>query len=210
MYLTRIELDLSKRKTLKVFSAPNLLHGAIENSFKGDRKRNLWRIDKLHDSQYLLIVSNDIPDTDLLVDQFGVLNTAETRDYQKLLDRITVGDIWNFKLVANPTNSIKTEENSRGKVVAHIGVHHQKEWLVQKSAKNGFYVDLEDFQVTGSQWYSFKKKEKGARITMLAVTYIGTLKVTDAELFKNALINGIGREKAYGMGLLTIVNRRSS
>ena len=40
---------------------------------------------------------------------------------------------------------------------------------------------------------------------MLAVTYEGMLTVTDAELFRQALTQGIGREKAYGMGLLTIM-----
>jgi CRISPR system Cascade subunit CasE len=63
--------------------------------------------------------------------------------------------------------------------------------------------------VVGSQWFSFRKKTKGERITMLSVTYEGTLKITDPELFKRALTVGIGREKAYGMGLLTIAGRSS-
>ncbi len=209
MYLTRVKLDMSKRRTLRAFSSPNLFHGAVENAFEGDRKRNLWRIDKLNGDHYLLILSNDIPNTAKLVDQFGVKDDVNTRDYQKLLDRIEVGDSWDFKLIANPTNSIRGEEGSRGKVVAHIGVKHQKEWLMNKSGLYGFNIDPEGFQVTGSQWYSFRKKEKEAHITLLSVTYVGTLTVTDAELFRNALTNGIGREKAYGMGMLTIVNRRS-
>ena len=39
---------------------------------------------------------------------------------------------------------------------------------------------------------------------MLSVVFEGVLTVTDADAFRNALVNGIGREKAYGMGLLTI------
>ena len=35
-------------------------------------------------------------------------------------------------------------------------------------------------------------------------TYEGILTVTDAEAFRNALVKGIGREKAFGMGMLTV------
>ena len=33
----------------------------------------------------------------------------------------------------------------------------------------------------------------------------GILEITDLKKFKNAMISGIGREKAYGMGLLTVI-----
>ena len=33
----------------------------------------------------------------------------------------------------------------------------------------------------------------------------GILNVTDAEVFRQTLISGVVREKAYGMGLLTVV-----
>ena len=43
-------------------------------------------------------------------------------------------------------------------------------------------------------------------MTLRKVTYEGILEINDAELFKTALINGIGRGKAYGMGMLTIMH----
>ena len=43
---------------------------------------------------------------------------------------------------------------------------------------------------------------------MLAVTYEGMLTVTDPLLFRKVLVNGLGREKAYGMGMLTVVKAR--
>lgn len=42
------------------------------------------------------------------------------------------------------------------------------------------------------------------KVKLLAVTYEGILTVTDADALRNALVNGIGREKAYGMGLMTL------
>ena len=38
MYLTRIPLDLTKRKTLYALTSPSIFHGAIEASFGGGRK----------------------------------------------------------------------------------------------------------------------------------------------------------------------------
>ena len=53
-----------------------------------------------------------------------------------------------------------------------------------------------------------KNREEKSRVKLLAVTYEGLLTVTDADAFRKALVNGIGREKAYGMGLLTVAGVR--
>ena len=55
------------------------------------------------------------------------------------------------------------------------------------------------------KWYSFKKSKLDKDVRLLSVTYEGLLTVTDAQKFRDALTGGIGRGKAYGMGLLTIV-----
>ena len=52
------------------------------------------------------------------------------------------------------------------------------------------------------------KKQQKSRL--LAVTYEGVLTVTDTELFCKALTEGIGRGKAYGMGLLTVARVASN
>ena len=43
--------------------------------------------------------------------------------------------------------------------------------------------------------------------TLLVVTYEGVLQVTDPEAFKALLCEGVGRGKAYGLGLMTIIHR---
>ena len=58
MYLSRVELDISKKQTQVALSARNKLHGAIENAFfceDDERLRNLWRIDKVNGKMYLLL-----------------------------------------------------------------------------------------------------------------------------------------------------------
>jgi len=201
MYLTRLKLNPKNRDTIRALASPNLFHGAVESAFPGERQRNLWRIDTLRGEPYLLLLSAQEPDLSRAVEQFCQPGTLwETRPYEKLLNRVTAGSRWRFRLVANPT--VRHE----GKILAHIGLTYQQNWLLTRAERCGFSLQPDDFLVTGSQWYRFRKK-KGApqQVSLLAVTFEGILTVTDAERFRQTLCEGIGREKAYGMGMLTIV-----
>ena len=212
MLLSRIKLDPRRRETMKALASPNLLHGAVEQSFSGPRERRLWRVDTLAGNMYLLLLGRESPDLTALFRQFGPEGEEpvwETKDYTPLLDRISEGSRWHFRLIANPTVS-KTERNgtdARGKVYGHITPEYQKKWLLDRADRHGFSLDEEAFRVVRSQWLRFRKGSDGGRpVTLLAVTYEGTLSVTDPELFCQVLVNGLGRGKAYGLGMLTVVN----
>lgn len=202
MYLSRIELNIGLRETMKALASPSKFHGAVENSFGGEKSRRLWRIDDLNGNKYILILSEEIPNLEHFAEQFGYLGKYETKDYSLLLDRIVNGGKWRFRLTANPTIS-----KSHGKVLAHITPKYQKKWLSDRAEKCGFSLDDGEFQTVQSKWYNFHKKngDKSANIRLLSVTFEGMLTISDAEKFKETLCNGIGREKAYGQGLLTVV-----
>ena len=204
MNLTRVKLNSEKRETQMAFSIPNRFHGAIERSFSDRQKRNLWRIDKLNGCYYLLLLSEEVPDMSGFVDQFGdETATVETKVYDSFLERVTDNSEWHFRLVANPTHSLKSREG-RGKIVAHITPEHQLNWLKSKAEQNGFIIDR-DCVVSSNEWRNFKKSrlEKG-RVSLLVVSFEGILKVRNSDVFKQALVHGIGRGKAYGCGMLTI------
>ncbi len=202
MYLSRITLNTALRKTMKALASPNLFHGAIERSFDGARARRLWRIDDLNGKKYILIVSESVPDLKQFAEQFGIAGEYETRDYSPLLDRITEGGKWQFRLTANPVVS-----KMNGKIMAHITPEYQKKWLTDRAEKLGFSLNEDGFQTVQSKWYDFHKKDGkgGSRVRLLSVTFEGRLAVTDAERFRETLCSGIGREKAYGQGMLTII-----
>lgn len=208
MYLSRIPLDVSKRKTQIALAAPSKFHGAVEAAFSEKQDRNLWRIDTLKGVTYLLILSSDIPDLDYIAEQFGQRgNPGETKSYENLLNRIRKGTVWHFRLVANPTHSVK-KESGRGKVTAHTVERYQLEWLQRQSEKKGFQILPDSTNVVESVWKIFKKKDADKKVRLLEVAYEGWLEVVDVEIFKKTLVAGIGREKAYGMGLLTIAGER--
>lgn len=206
MYLTQMRLDMNNRRTLSALSSPSKIHGAVESSFSGERQRNLWRIDSRSGQNYLLILSTEKPDLSNVAEQFAPPGeTWQTKDYTPLLDRIRQGSRWQFRLCANPTYSVSAGPGKRGRVCAHSTPQHQIQWLKRQSGKYGFTLPEEAFGVTKSVWYRFKKGSTGKNVTFLAVTYEGILEVSDPEAFRRMLCSGMGHGKAYGAGLMTIV-----
>ena len=84
-------ISCKAKKTMVAFANRRLFHGAVESAFEGERKRRLWRIDRLGNACYLLIVSEDKPDLTLAFEQFGPYQKEaywETKQYDKLLNCI--------------------------------------------------------------------------------------------------------------------------
>lgn len=207
MYLSRMKLDLSLRKTMMALASPSLFHGAVESSFADRGGRKLWRIDHLNGSCYLLLLSADEPDLTSAVSQFGFQDEGwETKDYAPLLARVANESVWRFRLAACPSWSKTSKDPAkRGTVLAHTTVEHQKEWLASRAEKHGFALGPDSFDVVHSKREMFQKGGRGKAVTLMHAIYEGVLTVSDAELFCTALTCGIGRAKAYGMGLMTII-----
>ena len=131
----------------------------------------------------------------------------QSKSYDILLERIHSNRIWQFRLTANPTKSVKSAENKkRGVVHAHITPEHQTQWLLDRCEAHGFSVDPEEVVVISSQWQRFYKgSERKHPVTLLSVTFDGILTVTDEVSFRQTLVEGIGRGKAFGQGMLTVM-----
>ena len=207
MYLSRLPLDVRRYETMRALAAPVRLHGMIERGFLGERERNLWRIDELRGTTYLLLLSRERPDLSEAQKQIGFdSRPPETRDYAPLLARVNAGSRWRFRLCANPTRSVPQPGQKRGYVEAVTVAFAQREWLERQADKHGFSLQAGEFDVVKSEWVRFEKGRDGARpVTMLRATFEGVLTVKDAALFQEALTQGLGRGKAYGMGLMTVV-----
>lgn len=208
MYLTRIPLNVERRDTVQALYSPNLLHGAVEASFPGERERRLWRIDTLRGVTYLMILSAEQPDLAHLQQQFGYPDQpGESKDYEPLLAKVTEGSVWHFRLAANPTQSIAASDpGERGTVKAITVIAKQKGWLMEQADKHGFHLEVSSFDVVSTEWKRFQKgTAKGRPVTLLQAVFEGILVVTDTEQFTKTLVEGIGRGKAYGMGLMTVM-----
>lgn len=215
MYLSRVGLNVRRRETQQALVMLQLLHAAVEQSFAEHGQRNLWRIDWLENACNLLVLSEYQPNFSQIIERYGYGEDGgvwETKSYNQLLGRLKDGQTWQFRLRANPTRSSfkeKSETTGRGKVFAHVTPDQQKQWLMRKAASRGFALDEEEFEIIHTQWDKFAKTgENKRKVTIRTATFEGSLKITDSELLRGALLKGIGRAKAYGCGLLTIANCR--
>lgn len=190
MFLTQIKLDTNNHRIYKDLTNLRAIHGYIEQAFPAEqllhvRKRHLWRLD----GQTILLLSEDKPDTSRLK---KYAKTVKMCDYTPVLKSVKAGAVYRFKITANPTM-----------VGFHkrIGAYNTNEiikWFKHQAELHGF--TFEEATVTNKE----KHRIPHHAFELQSATLTGYLKVTDPDKFINALTTGIGREKAYGMGLLSV------
>lgn len=222
MYLSKVEIDPRRRLARKFLGSPQAMHAVIAKAAGGASQdsegRVLWRIDRSFSDTLLYILSPQAPDCSQLEQEAGVVGSVtRTLDYRPFLDRLANGQEWSFRLTANPARAVAQGPNKRSKVVGHVTVEEQREWLTTRAQQHGFElltvagVEPDSPDVTASVVRREKpvfrrNRADGGRdtVTINKVVFEGVLRVTDADPFRRVLIKGLGRSKAYGCGLLTL------
>ena len=226
--LTRISINPARRNGRKLLTNPQAMHAAVRASFPPDiaedNGRVLWRVDPQDHESGLYIVGPEKPTGALIVEQAGWdSRPAQSADYDRFLNSLMKGQRWHFEIVGNPTYS--APNGKRGKVKAHVSVRHQLDWLYKQADRAGFALapridddctDEErarwspgDAPMVMERWtdvFGKGKESRGPRnqVRIAKARFSGTLEVTDAAALRGALINGIGRARAYGCGLLPL------
>lgn len=198
-YLSRVQIDSFNQVKMSKLSTVGQFHNWVEHVFPENiknhtRPRHLWRIDRIAGKDYLMVLSHEKPTISGL-EANGVKGTARVLDYDKFLDNIKENGTYRFKLTANPTVKIKSNIVPCKKDETQMG------WLEHKANLNGFA--LKQAIVTEKRRNYLRKSN--VNIPLEVATYEGYLTVTDVKKFKQALINGFGREKAFGNGLMTVM-----
>jgi len=203
-----VEIDRANRQKIRELNHLGAYHHWVEQSFPNEweghiRTRKLWRIDRLGNREYLLLVSEAAPDLSKL-ETYGVVGSAQTKSYDAFLQSLQERGCYRFKLTANPVKSEADRSRKRGRVLPLCRQEEQLQFLAERADKNGFVLQEETVTVTESTREILKKTGK-ADVRLLKVTYEGILAITDKEKFLSTLTEGIGRKKAYGFGLMTVI-----
>ena len=190
-------------------------HGLIWSLFSDDPQKERDFLFRETREGHFLIVSHNPPKFD------DNIWEIKTKPYQPSVQN---GQRFGFALRVNPTKAIKIEGYEKSKRI-DVLMHAKKqnggklsledreeiglEWLAQKLAREGAKLEKEFSQILQ---YSNAKllrkdpnlppKERFATFSFIDVE--GVLEVTDANLFQNTLLNGIGHGKAFGLGLLLL------
>lgn len=220
MYLTRFRINPARRGARKLLSSPQAMHAAVLASFPdpvtlgGNRGRVLWRVDAGHTgNRTLYLVSPVEPDLTHLVEQAGWPTTEswQVRPYAPFLYSLQKGQVWAFRLTANPSRSGKQPGRQGTQRFGHVTVAQQQQWLLDRAERAGFRIVADqagevDVAVQGRDTHTFQRD--GRRVTLRVATFEGRLEVADPETLRATLTKGLGHAKAYGCGLVTLAHAR--
>lgn len=209
-YLSRVEIDYKKPKSQIDLKSVGAFHNWVEQSFpeewgNRERSRKLWRVDVLRGKHYLLIVSDSKPDLRRL-ETYGVAGTASAKNYDKFLNSLVNGMRMHFRVTLNPVVSISDTPDartSRGRVVPHVTYAQQMNFLLDRAQKLGFSLNENEFTVIERGYSLFMKSVKPIRLSK--AVYQGVLTISDADVMRKTLVEGIGKKKAYGFGMMTVI-----
>lgn len=198
MFISKYKVDKTEEH-LKMLSNPELGHKFTWEFFKGVidfaiTRENLGILYKFivpKDNQLYLIIQSKMKPNYVPKGVEQIYSVDDTAMLRKLQNFETVS----FQVYVNPVQ-FKKEYNKR---ICVRGAKNRVNWFKEYIEKNGcevISVEEKDFSIL--------KCEKNTGDFSISVSnMMGRLKISDFEKFKCIVENGIGREKAYGLGLIT-------
>lgn len=215
LYLTRISLDPKRtevRSALRdVYQCHRLVMAGFPNIDERAARQELgvlWRSET--NTTPFLLVQSLVPPQPGAWNALG-LEVATKRIDDALRAGLVVGRTLTFSLRANPTRKIDTKsgpDGSRrnGRRVPLRDEPRRVEWLVGHLAAVGGPVhtasDLPDVRVDGETTFRGHRGER--TLTLECVDFLGRLIVRDPDQLLEAVRQGVGPGKAFGMGLLML------
>jgi CRISPR system Cascade subunit CasE len=198
--LTRLQLDPRHRDVRRDLADIHRLHRRIMSLLAdglGDNPRQaggaLWRLEP-NTTPLLLVQTAEPPAIDRLPAGYA---DAQSRDLGSVLSAIRPGLRLRYRVTVNPVQ--QNGNTGRRTAVPRAAL---PEWWAKRTARIGL-DDIAPAAFT-SEPTRHGTTPAGNRLTIAAARIDGTATVTDPELLRQALIDGVGRGRSYGCGLLTI------
>lgn len=165
------------------------------------------------DERSFLVLSGTLPR-----DDHALWHIGDPKSYEP---EPRTGEHYGFILRANPVMAVRTQSRQSIRVDAvmhakraakHAGQHWGREeeeaaalnWLWKREAAIGVAFDREACHAREYRQHRIAVKKHTKPIRFSSVDYEGLLTVTDPERFTAALVNGIGKARAFGCGLMLI------
>ncbi|MBP6929077.1 MAG: type I-E CRISPR-associated protein Cas6/Cse3/CasE [Caldisericia bacterium] len=210
IYFSKIRPDFRNHNARNAMSDTEKLHKLLMSAFpdfggNGREKTNL--LFRVETDGYIIASSTIKPDWSFLGPGFMVEST-------NVLDLSTTqfaGADFAFRLVANPTY-----KKSGSKNVVPLREYYTQnfldkykmaknpptvfEWMERKANNSGFQI--RQLSAVGLNYRPDGSSRRSINFKMYL--FEGQLRVVDVPLFARTLKTGIGREKAFGCGLLSI------
>lgn len=210
LYISKIFLNLESYYVQEDLKDRYLLYSNLRKAFSvydyREQAKILYRIDEQADPFIngipILVQSTVLP----IWTHLSKLDSYFIKEpITKEVNNIKISDEMDFQFVlhASPV------QVSREKHLLRLHNDQLLRWIVNKGDLNGFYIEKDEIQIKKFP-PAVAVKSKGGQTSNLNISiveYSGILHVNNKILFTNAMINGIGRGKEFGCGLLSIASR---
>lgn len=193
MYLSIVQPDFGQVNAARAMTNEQDMHRNVQALFDSDRKsiNVLYRFIPSKDIRRAVIcVQSDIMPTS--TSDLKVLSCMDARERISL---IKAGMVLKFDVLLRPV------KRHLGRSTLIRDMESRIEWIEKLGQKYGFKIETIK-EVSRIQKTMFHTGTKTGRVD--GYRYVGALSVVDADLFKKAYETGIGRDKAYGYGMLML------
>ncbi|MBS1705478.1 MAG: type I-E CRISPR-associated protein Cas6/Cse3/CasE [Armatimonadetes bacterium] len=213
MILSRIEFDPYNPKVYGLIADPYRIHQLLTELWGATRTSQniLFRIEPIRPKEgslapigpTILIQSDSAPDWSRWVLREMCAQSPESKEVQI---EVQAGQLLEFRLRCRPCKKQASpgKKNSQFKFLRSEG--EQVEWLMRQAESAGFR--LVSVELTREDWEDTKpgnpRPDDKRERQLGAVRFDGQLQVTDPEQFLAAVRKGIGPQKAYGFGLVSL------
>ncbi|MDX3077863.1 type I-E CRISPR-associated protein Cas6/Cse3/CasE [Streptomyces sp. MI02-7b] len=153
----------------------------------------------------LLVQTSHPPHLDRLPPGYG---TAETRNLTPMLGALTVGLLVHYRITANASTRLpdrapgagpeRRTRDTRGKVIKLTG-ERALTWWHHRATRAGLAVHT---TAAAPRPFRVAREQPGPRHPL--TRFDGIAEILDPDALTRALLDGIGRGKAYGAGLLSL------
>ncbi|GMV90129.1 MAG: type I-E CRISPR-associated protein Cas6/Cse3/CasE [Chthonomonas sp.] len=202
LFLSRLILNANHPRAKSELEHPYELHRTICHAFENpEDARILFRADTDRAGEVHVIVQSLVPPDwgRLKADTKYLMDIDEAKPVE--LAGLRVGMPLRFRLRCRPSKRIGEPRNEDlGKRRALRDRDEIFAWLERKAVASGFEV----VEAAFDRIYWFESKQGKDPKSVGAVQFDGVLVVTDPDRLREAVRNGIGPQKAYGFGLLSL------
>lgn len=191
-YLTKVLLgaeDCWRNRIRDDYSLHRFIYSLFPLENKAKNPRILYA-DKGQEGEKrkLYILSQLIPDAGQPINMTTV----------PISERFLACEQYRFEVLLNPVK----RDNKTRKLIPVKGLLPLLQWFSSKAPAWGFQPDAENLETFVLQTMSFPKGDSNCLFHR--VKFKGTMSVINQELFKQSFINGLGRGKSFGFGLLQL------
>ncbi|MFG3370567.1 type I-E CRISPR-associated protein Cas6/Cse3/CasE [Streptomyces sp. NPDC048156] len=221
VWLTRIILDPRSRDARRDLGGTNAamaLHRRLMSLYPSDagpdpraRFGVLFRLEDTPTGTHILLQSKHEPDLTHLPDSYG---QAVTRPLDPLLDALKPGLTIRYRCTASPVRKPSTNTRALYNLPAVVplnGAAADEWWTRQTDAAGLKPLTLHPHPLDAAQGIRTGNTSGNKQhIRHNRTRFDGSATITDPDLLRQKITEGIGRGKAYGCGLLSIAPTREA